>query len=655
MTLASTLNILPGNTAVTNRTNLQNAINAGDLCVQFDSAGTYLFDQTVVIDNTNACRLDGMGIAVLYMDDSATLGGGLFEWWNSTGDHGPKMHQKIYNFKQLKSAGSKVLGTRKYNGTYRPAFLHLCIEKTRFLAPNNGWCVDFDVDFSIGTVFRDCHFEDDPTNGGAGIKMTGVTPNTNVPEYCNCTFLFHTNKTGPALWINENKMPHIRNLIFQGEWGFKNGVDYSSWLGANCIFYNGPGPATAVFMGIKTDELTGSKASDQEKIVVQNPYTGNSAGFMSPGVTHLIGAEAASIVIQNKNNCDPMLLNIECASDGKVFDPAKILNAVGNNLNHVYCHHGMVTPGYDGAAALTADSHVTLHDLHQTGTDVIQGLYRTPLVVLYRYPGGTGNDGSLTLQSFNRGTLYPHRHPVYGACMAIYTSDSRGPNGVVYKRVQVGVDTPDLSQKRVYCTYQACAPHYYRQTSSSSASAQFGLIGGSPEIRSIPDGFAPACLQYSLPITDATNLFDLNNMPGVTGDTWYLFYGATACCGGYWLADQVGCKPAEFWMPSSTPPAGTYMVGDVGRVVNSTTVKTCTVAGTSRTISLTGNVTNGSPTVTNISSITKLLEGDYVAIGGATYLVKTIDASNPTITLGSNYAGATATGVAVVNSNPTWV
>lgn len=158
---------------------------------------------------------------------------------------------------------------------------------------------------------------------------------------------------------------------------------------------------------------------------------------------------------------------------------------------------------------------------------------------------------------------------------------------------------------------------------------------------------------------DRTLVIDTANACTLDGmGTGNLYMNDSAGLGGglfEWVTNTTSTGPQRVLNFKQLSSAGTYMIGDVGRVMGSTTVKTCTVAGTSRTISVTGNVTNGSASVTNISSITKLLEGDYLSIGGATYLVKTIDASNPTITLGSNYAGATATGVAVVNSNPTWV
>lgn len=83
----------------------------------------------------------------------------------------------------------------------------------------------------------------------------------------------------------------------------------------------------------------------------------------------------------------------------------------------------------------------------------------------------------------------------------------------------------------------------------------------------------------------------------------------------------------------------------------------CSVSGTFGTLSgVTCDATNGSNVVTNVSSLTDLREGQWITVNGATLQqIIDIDRAALSMTLLSNFAGTTGTGLSVAWSPPTFV
>lgn len=650
MALASAINVHVANSAATNRTNLQAAINAGDCSIQFDETGQYLFDRTIVIDTAYACTLDGMGTGNLHMDDSATLGGGLIEWVTNTTSTGP---QRVLNFKQLSSAGDKILGTRRNGSNGRVCFTDMVVEKSYFPAYEDGWCIDWDLDTALRPVIRDCHFQG-ANNGGGGIHIYGAAHSCSALEISNCRLQFKYLKLGPNIWLYGVRMLHLRNTISEGDWGFSPNVTVSDFEGANGLFLDNPGPQTNTIFGL-WNEFWGSQPQGQYDVVIRNPWTGSSAGSNSPGVVHTVGINAMRTKIINANDADPLVVDFLAPADRSLVQSANL----SGDLIHVFNHHGMSSLYPCGDINGIADPRVSWDYLHQAGRNFGMGLFSAPGVVLYRFPGGNGNDGAMTPHSLTRGTVYAHRHPVYGSCMAVYYANAGagGIYGHAYERL-AGTDIPDISGKRFYKVVSACMPHRNLQGGGTTGSCLVGLLGqGQYDYRSYPDGFSPGIVQWSVKSQDASWCWDFEDMAPVAGDNWLLVYAAT-CAAGQWAPlEPLGTRPATFYVPDSTAPVGTFGVGDRYKRQDTGDVKTCSAAGTSRTISVNGTAVSGGAVVTcsTQADFTKLLEGDYIKLNGAAKgYIKTMAPGTLQITLNSNH-GLGNVAVTITNSTPTWV
>lgn len=133
-----------------------------------------------------------------------------------------------------------------------------------------------------------------------------------------------------------------------------------------------------------------------------------------------------------------------------------------------------------------------------------------------------------------------------------------------------------------------------------------------------------------------------------------------------WSGDIVNGRPLradEF--SGATPPTNSPRTWNKGEVVYNSTIagatlhaKICSVGGSyaanSVTISATGDTTNGSAVLTNLSAMRGIGPGMYLAVGGSTKMVVDMDPAAATITFDSNF-GSTATGVAVSLAAPTFI
>jgi hypothetical protein len=140
----------------------------------------------------------------------------------------------------------------------------------------------------------------------------------------------------------------------------------------------------------------------------------------------------------------------------------------------------------------------------------------------------------------------------------------------------------------------------------------------------------------------------------VPASPWLLFYGATASYGRYHpMAWHNGPCVSHEWVAGDGPPPGTYDFGDKILTLNNGLPYVCDQPGTSRTLSMTCNTTSGSAVLTSVSSVSNILEGDYLTLSGvARGRVLTV-ASNGNVTLDTTVS-TTLTGTALTNKTPSF-
>jgi hypothetical protein len=434
----------------------------------------------------------------------------------------------------------------------------------------------------------------------------------------------------PDYWLDGH-----RNLLFQGNiaeggWGFAPGVDgVALYDGATGVLIDNPGPQTTVISQLWSENWGTRSNPDWHQTVIRNPFPG-SAGAHQPRSVYLFACNGFVLVKNHPTSLDPMTVYSE-KSPGMTLATSGLVDAIERDAHEIR----------DTSKAESGnrfESPVGLGRLEPVSQP------------LYVYAGGTGNDGNLTRGT---GLLYPHRHPVYGPCLA-FRGTGTGFVLPVGRRPGPG---------RLFFAIKAASPHHVRRGGGADGLwARFGTAG-IDQFRQVPDGFAPAVLHpLSLPVAggESVLLQFADWRSAMYGGTyqqppspWLLVYGAALSAVRPHPLEPArpGVVSGFEWTPGGGPPPGTYEFGDRVLTLNGGLPHICSAPGTGRTLSLTCNTTAGSPVLTGLSAVEELLEGDYVSLPGVSRARVLAIAADGTVTLNMP-AATTATGAALTNCPP---
>lgn len=592
---------------------------------------------------TRAVAFDGRFVTVL---SQQTAGAAVFEFFNSgNGENAWQQKHSVLRAAQLNAGSGGAACVRTDNtGDYACRFHKFDAEDLSLWTnpastANPGYGIDLTANYSIFCrVHRVESFFGGPIRWRYGPAETHATSLLDISQ-CRSHVAAAT-RYAPDYWLDGHRNLFFRQNVFEGEWGFAPGVDgVALYDGAIGVLLDNPGPQLTLLQQ-NWPEPWGTRANPLwYSTVVRNPFSG-SAGPSQPRTVFIMGMPGYTLAKNHPASVDPFTVYVE-KSPGVTIDKSGPVDVIHRDQFGI--------PFGVGTAGVTESGQVA-------ESPVAVARYEPAAVPLYVFPGGTGSDGGGLTRTGN--SLYPHRHPVHGACLAM-----RGYGG---RFTLPAARRP--SAGRLFTEILAASPHHVRQGGHADGLwVRFGGIGEGV-FRAVADGFAPTRLKLgqvlSAPESQLMFVGDWRSQPPsgtlyLPAAPWLLVYGLAASLDAptparrYWPAEPT--SSAE-WSAGAGPPPGTYGSGDRVTTLNGGLPYICTVAGTSRPIAVTATRTSGSFVLTAVSAPADLLEGDWVAFTGVgaqgRARVESI-AANGDVTL-NQAAVSSGSGTAVANAAPTF-
>ena len=515
------------------------------------------------------------------------------------------------------STGAPVLATD--NATADPRFEHLLLADLVIWSSPAGpdrpaYCIDLVTGYSVlpritrvtskvGPLLRWRPGRDEP-------HATSAL----VVDQCR-TMVLPESRYAPDLWLAGHRNLTLRSTIIEGAWGYAPGADPAAHDGANGLLIDNPGPQVTTVEHCWFEHW-GGRPTGQYQWVVRHPFP-KAAGAHQPRAVRVVASGGAGLAV-NRSSADPFTLYSLWPHAGGLVERRGLVDLVERDVPNLWQQDGPAESGGQYESPV------------QTGR-------REPAAnVLYEFPGGTGHDGG-GLVRVPTAEVYPHRHPVHGACLAVRSTWPPGVFALPEHRKPDG--------RRVYQRMLASSPHHVRQGGEPGGLWVRLAVAGKDVFRSVPDGFAPAELNWSAEGPGGTLLSVGEHRSGVHGPygvparPWVLIYAASASYGRPApLRRHYGPVTCHETEPGGGPPPGTYGRGDV--VVGRGAVWTCTRPGTSRPF--TGDPGTG--------SVVDLLEGDWVEDGdGTRHLLREVRADGTAV-----FDPPVRPGAKLTNSPPKW-
>jgi hypothetical protein len=623
---ADQIGVSPANPPEQNTAALQKAFDASrePLAVRF-GGGEYRFLGAVGWPTDRTVTLDGGGVAVLTQVDPAAP---LFRFRAGAENGWHRQSTTFRGFHRVSTAGGPALAVDPAGG--RPVCFHqLHVADCFFQTP--GYGIDLTTAYSIRPRIERCEF-----GPAAGLRWrpTGAEPHaTSDLVIDQCRFHIAGDKRiGPAVWLDGHRAAVLRDCQVEGWWGYAAGADKAAGLDTVGVLLTNPGPNVCRLENVWFEHW-GDRPAGQFEWRVHNPFA-RSAGAHKPGKVVFRGCGVtAGAVTANPDAVDVLTVELEHPQGdaGGVYTAGRVLVTSRG--------------GYDLGAGSPTETGTEWSTAHQVGRHVA-----APRVV-YRYPGGTGADAAGYTKG--RATAFPHRHPQFGACLAV-----RGYGHVLVPPPR-RIDPADPT--RLYTQALVAMPHHTRATGSPAAWLRLGVVGPT-EYRTVKDGFAPTPVSWGL-AGGSDQLIQVAEWKdrepggklGSPPAPWVLIYAATTAAVAPLPAElRTGPVDCYEWEAGKGPPPGTYGIGDIVRSGDGLRRSVCTRPGTSRPISVTGSTKAGSAELADVSDVTALLEGDWLRLPGNQSVRVEVIAADGRVTL-SRPATATATRVAIVHAPPTWV
>ena len=449
-----------------------------------------------------------------------------------------------------------------------------------------------------------------------------------VVDQCR-TMVAANNRFAPDIWLNGHRNLTVRNTIIEGAWGYAPGADPADHDGATGLLIDNPGPQVTTVEHCWFEHW-GERPAGQYQWVVRNPFAGG-AGANQPRAARVVASGGLGLAV-NRSGTDVFTLYSLWPHAGGQVDRRGLVDLVERDAPNLWQQDG---PAESGG---------------QRESPVRAGRREPAPTVLYEFPGGTGADAP-DLTKLPSAEAYPHRHPVHGACLAV--------RGTWPPEVMALPAHRQPDGRRVYQRLLAASPHHVRQGGDDDGLWVRLAVAGQDVFRSVPDGSAPAELNWSDEGTSARLLSvgehysGAGRRYGVPARPWVLVYAASASHGRPApLRRHFGPVTCHEWAPGAGPPPGTYARGDT--VVGRDRTHRCTRPGTDRPLALTAAMTAGKATVTVTAGLTDLLEGDWVYRPGGPGRYQVLEVrADGTVRL-DRPADSTAAAARLANSPAQW-
>lgn len=634
MATPADLGLSPSNSAAANAAALQAAIDAAaaDLVVDFRSAPGVYPVNTVSVPCTKSVTLDLGFCATLAATGQPVL---RAVYPDAAGGSDWEFKQLAVRNGRLSATGGHACLATDNTKTRDPRWHVLLLENVWFsTAPASaalpGYAIDLVADYSITPAVVRCQNKFGPLLRWRPGRLEYHATSALVIDQCRLG-VAPDNRYAPDVWLTGHRNTEIRNTIIEGNWGYAAGVDaVNLYDGATGLLLEDPGPQlTRVGQAWFEHQLT--RPAGHYEWVVRNTLSGGGGAYQ-PRVVTLEGVGGYGLVKNKADSTDAWTVYVE-KSPGATVATSGLVDVIQRDAHALWQQDG---PEVESG--------------NQYESPALPGRREAGAEPLYVYPGGTGNDGSLARAG---AVCYPHRHPTYGACLAV-RGDGTAFTLPAHRR---------SSARRVHTRIRAASPHHVRQ-GGGAGGLWVRLAGcGTDIFRVVPDGFAPADLYHSAPgVNGASGLLAVGTwFSAPSGGTvytpaspWLLVYGLSVAYGRpHPLAWLHGPCVSHEWSAGGGPPPGTYEFGDRVLTLNGGLPHLCDQPGTSRPIAVTATRTAGSAVLTAVSAPATILEGDYVTFPGVPRARVLAVAANGDLTL-DTAAGSTAAGTAVANKPPSF-
>ena len=647
---ASDIGIAIANTGAANTAAWNSAIGeiGGPIEIQFTEAGTgsnyYSFNGALRWPTSRSITVSGMMGAVLVQFNTTKP---VFEFFVPADQYtGWQGKRAIIRDVNLNPRDNMPCIATDNSGSYDPKFDLLLIERVDLVPyPSSSLCygIDLITGYSVLPEIRDCR-----TSFGPFLRWLS---GREEPHATSALRLIHNRNNvgtswryGPDIYLSGHRNVVLESNIIEGGYGWANTAGFAAARGVSGLLIDNPGPQLT-YLQQNWFEHWGTPLTGEKQFGIGNSFL-TSAGAHQPRSIFLLG-QFGNALFYNDSADDSMTVYIEKS-------PGLVIERSGANLDVIE---------RDAHALPLADQTDTFARSGNVWESPTNPGRREPhSEPIYVYRGGTGNHNKKLTRTNNVPAVYPHTHPQYGSCLAMRLTWPPGPFEInSLFNLEINEDIP----RRVYSRVWMSSPHHTRQCGETEPLwLQFSPMG--PLMyRFVPNGFAPARLDLSTLLrTDADANDNLvfghgthySKQTGGAYNTpaspWLIIYAASVAYDNP-LPVDFNLSPSESWewVDGEGPPPGTYVLGDV--VYGSDRHVRCTRGGTSRTLSFTATQAANSPTLTSISGLTNLLEGDYIKNSrNETARILTINDNN-TITL-DRQLKANITGASFVNWSPTW-
>jgi hypothetical protein len=162
-----------------------------------------------------------------------------------------------------------------------------------------------------------------------------------------------------------------------------------------------------------------------------------------------------------------------------------------------------------------------------------------------------------------------------------------------------------------------------------------------------PKRFVGSAVDSAVPLY----FLPISSVNSTTGK-WAQIFTSASWRGGFGESPAIAANYDCYEWPNEVgPPLGTSIVGDICRSSTTEAYWVCIQSGTSRPISVTGDIVKGTNVVSNLSDITELLIGDFILISGVVYRV--MDIVDSTLVLDKK-VNITEVGTVITHATPFW-
>lgn len=619
------LTVINDNTDIA--TTINNAIaTAVDAIDIFFPKGTYNISAPILIPNSKKVSIRGE-IGSLLVLTSLTPGDCIFKVFNDRDSWSGSLYAYGLRLRARSAPGQSCFGTDQSDKVNYEA-LHL---ENLYLSSTDYNIKFNNQEYTISPKFINLR-------GNNGLYWGGATHSASNLLIEGCRFQNGTR--GPQIYVSGARKWTITNNITEGSvrWDADVDVDAPDVLKTRGVLLNNPGPAS----GNLHAQWCEYWIDIPDYFDITFRYTFNNGGANRPSDYWLTQTSLHKFQVINTSNTDAFSIYANCStwSMPNFSDPTTFRTT---GKVHVYVSGGEVNRRYkfdNPNVTINSGTIITPN----FGTDY----YKDSVSLLYAYKGGTGvYTRGATAGNWVLARPYVQHNPKYGHSL-VWKSITK-LSGIAFKQsMPLSLSNGQPSQE----VWVAC-PHFTGTPVMGNGNG-IGVVGSIGNRFYYEGGHTPKRFVGGAEDKPIISFLPVSSVDTTTGK-WAQIFTSASWRGGFGespaIAQNYDCYE---WPNEVGPPLGTSIVGDICRSSTTENYWVCTQSGTSRPISVIGDIVKSTKVVTNISDITELLIGDFILIDGSTLVYRVMDIVDGTLVLDKN-VNITATGVAITNATPFWV